>query len=497
MENIKIHNDNLLVRLVKNSFFLITSRIIDIAAVIITTPIVARYLGLTAFGDYAIAMAVGMFLQPLVDFGFERIVCRDVARKNRSANETVNSAIIVRLLLSVCIIFIAYLIVEQAFSSRELKIAVVVSITTEIMISFAAFYLAVVKAYERMEYELISNFAHRIAFIAAILTAIFFDLGFLWLFYARLFSSFIFVILAIFFVYRRFITFRWRISIDIAKLLFQQSYPIAIFAFMLTASFKIDVFFLKYFGDSSDVALFEASHRLIMHLQFIPLSIAFSVFPFLSKKSEEDPDSLNSYYEKTLKFFYIFSILPTMLMVLGADELIYLLFGEEFMPSASALKILAGTFVFLAMVTLQHNMLIILGKQRSGIISVAACFIVNCLLDYTIVPRYGYIGASIATFVSYFILFVSASYFVYVNIGKINIARVLVKPTVSVLLTGVVFYVVLNGTIISLIIAFILGLPAYFIALLALKTFSDSELISVKGIMFKKKRRMIPEGNSL
>ncbi|MBI5403773.1 MAG: oligosaccharide flippase family protein, partial [Ignavibacteriae bacterium] len=79
MINDEGYGSNLLNRLFKNSFFLVTSRISDIGVAIITTPFIARYLGLKAFGDYALVTAISIFVKPLVEFGSEAIICRDVA----------------------------------------------------------------------------------------------------------------------------------------------------------------------------------------------------------------------------------------------------------------------------------------------------------------------------------------------------------------------------------------------------------------------------------
>lgn len=491
MDEIYKRNSVLLNRILKNSFFLCSSRIIDIASVIITTPIVARYLGLSGFGDYALAMAFSIFIKPLADFGFERIICRDISKDKKNANKYISTAVVNRVLISAFIIVAIYILLELVGFNRDLKLAIYISAISELMLSFCTIFLAVIKAYERMEYELICSFIHKIIFVSSILLVIIFDMGFLSLFYARLFSSIIFLLVSIFIVYKQLVEFMWKYSRRITKFILKEGYPLAIFSFLLTFSFKMDVFFLKYFKGASEVALFEASHRLIMQMQFIPMAITFAIFPFLSQMSEQKNESLRSYYKKTARAFYIFSIFPIILMIVGSEEIICLLFGRDFIASSTALKILASTFIFLVFVTLQHNMLIIKGKQILNLFSVCACFLSKALLDFIFVPLYGYIGASVATLISYFILFSFTAYFVLRNIGKINISGIILKPTICAVLSGLACRVMLNfyTGIPSLFICIFLGTAIYIVALLMLKTLSDDEMETVKRVLFKRRFR--------
>ena len=475
-------------RLVRNSFFLISSRAIDFGVLIFTTPVIARYLGLKAFGDYALVMAISIFVMPLVEFGSESIICRDVSRNRDNPSEYINSAIILRGLLSAYVLVFVYVVIELVFSNRELKLAIFVSTTSELIVSFCTLFFAVIRAYERMEYEMVCSFIHKMAFLTAIILVIKNDLGFVALFYAKLFSSIVFLSLALFFVFKQIVAFKRGFSWRIIRYILREAFPLAIITVLVTAFSKIDVFFLKYFKGSSDIALFEASNRLIIQLQFIPLSITISLFPFFSRISEDLMVSLKGYYKKGFKFLYIFSIFPAMFMIIGSQGIIALLYGKSFQQAAVSLKLLASTFVLIALSHLMHNILIVIGKQRLIIVSVGLCFISNALLDYILIPIYGYIGASIATLVAQFILFSATMFFMSVYVGRIDASIILVKPSVSVLLTGVACFFIITNGLASLIAGFFLGLSLYISILLMLGTFDENELGVIKEIIFRRKK---------
>lgn len=491
MTNSEGRKADILNRLVKNSFFLVVSRISDVGVVLITTPIIARYLGLKAFGDYALVMAITIFVKPLAEFGAESIICRDVAKSKDNASEYVNAAFVARALMSGFTIATIYLFLGLFVHDTIFKYAIFISSVTEIVIAFSTVSFAVIRAYERMEYELICNFFHKFIFITVTVFAVSFDLGFLALFYTRLFAALIFLLLSTFFVFRYLVVFRRGFKWQFVGLIFREAFPLAIFTLLVTASSKIDVFFLKHFKGSVDIALFEVPNRLITQLQFITFSINISMFPFFAQISEDPSESLRIHYEKAVKFLYIFSIFPATIVFLGAEAIIGVLFGDKFISSVIPLKILSWTFIFFTLNHFLHNVLIVLGKQRIITIVIGVSFLFNVLLDFLLIPPYGYIGASIATLVSSFILFIFTVVFITVYAGRINASNIIVKPSVGILLTGVICYLIIKKSIVSLFVGAISGLSLYVLLLLSLKVFDRNELGMIKEVIFRRKKLIV------
>ncbi|MBI5644261.1 MAG: flippase [Deltaproteobacteria bacterium] len=475
-------------RLLRNSFFLVITRIIDFGSVIFTTPIIARYLGLKGFGDYALIMAITIFIKPLAEFGSEGIICRDVANNKENAPVYINATSALRAIICVIIIALTLIAAHFLFEDERLKAALLIAAISESLVAFSTIFFSVIRAYEKMEYEFVCNFIHKIIFVGSIIVVVLMDMGFVQLFVARFLSSFAFLALSLYFVFRRLVKFRWALDWNVARFILKEALPLAIFTILTTFSSRIDIFVLKYFKDSAHVALFEASNRIVTQLQFIPLAITVSLFPFFSRISAEQ-ERFKVYYEKSVKFFYIVSILPMMLMVLNAGTIITLLFGEKFIQAGNSFKILSLTFVFLALIPFMHNMLIIYGRQKMILISVIICFVSNFLLDILLVPSFGYIGASIATFSASFIFFAFSAWFVSMHLGRIKLGDILIKPTLSIIVAGAVCYFIVSNNIYSMLLSSIAGTAVYLISMLVLKTFDADELAIAKDIFLKRKRR--------
>ena len=92
-------------RFAKNAFFLVTSRVLGISITLGIIALVARYSGSELFGFYALATAISITLRPLVEFGLDTIVCREISKSYVDVGSRVSTVLIMR--ISICLIIVA------------------------------------------------------------------------------------------------------------------------------------------------------------------------------------------------------------------------------------------------------------------------------------------------------------------------------------------------------------------------------------------------------
>ena len=340
-----------------------------------------------------------------------------------------------------------------------------------------------------MEYELFLNFILNIIYFITIICAIKFDFGFLSIFGARFLATFIYVFILAAVTVRKFIKPSLTFDFSLMKYLFKEALPLGIFAFLLTASFKVDVFVLNYFKGPDDVSLFEAAHRVIMQLQAIPTAIVISIFPYLSRLAGESGDTLSFAFNKFFKLMLIMSLPFSILLIFMSDIIISILYSETFSAASKSLSILSFTVLFLFLISLQSFALVSKGKQVLNTISAGGCFVLNLVLDIVLVPRYGFIGASYATLISYIVFFCFSFYFVSRIIGMPPIGEVLPKPLISTGVMAGFFFVLYKGNngIIVRGVEGVLLLVIYIVMIFVLKTFKSDEISIAKRIFLRQK----------
>jgi len=476
-------------RIARNTAFIFSSRIFDILIALVTTALIARYLGIIEFGHYAFVMAISIFLAPLIDLGFERITTREIARNKALRKKLFGSAIIARGFLTLIILIGVFVAISIYGWHEKIAKALLVSVTDQIFIATGMLALATFQAFEKMEYQFGLKFIFNLVFLVLLLVVINYDLGFIAVFAARLCANMIQSSVMMLIVFKKFLKPIFKIDFPILKFLFKEAVPLGLFTILLTASFKIDVFVLKYFRSIEDLSLFEAAHRIIMQLQLLPMSLSISLFPYFSRKAKDSKAELAQSYYNTFKFVFIVSLPFPILLSLFAEPIISILFGREFLPASIPLVILSWSISFLFLITLQSFVMTSEGRQVLNTYSAAACLVINFLLDIIWVPRYGYIGASYATLVSYACFFLLSFYFTTRSLSIPPLRKILPKPILSagfIWLTGTLLFQ--NDGIIMIAIESAFIILLYFTVLFFLKTFTEDERLIMKGMIFNKNR---------
>ena len=271
------------------------------------------------------------------------------------------------------------------------------------------------------------------------------------------------------------------------KFIIRESLPLGIFSLLLTLIFKVDVFFLNWFGNKTDVALFESPHRLITQMQIFSMAISSSLFPVLSRFAGRNSNSsLQLYYSNTYKFLLIIGILISVLLFLGGRPLIVTLFGGAFRDAAASLKILSPIMVFLFLISLQNFFLTAIGRQLLNMVSISIALIINISLDILLIPHYSFIGASIATLISYFFLLMVNSYFVSKEGIRLNIWPFTSKIVLAGCLMLFATLINTHNNLETLLIRMGIGLIFYIFSVILFKILSYKEIDTVKDIFFKK-----------
>lgn len=472
-------------RIIRNSFFVMSAECVNILAGIFSFTLIARYLGLKTFGEYVLIVTISAFLVPFTDFGMLRITTRDVVTNKDDSDKYASSAFFIKTILSVFILFAFFISIFYFNLKHAFIYAILMSIISQSFISFALIYKGLIRTHEKMEYELIFSLIQQAIFLLCIIIVITRNCGFLYLFFSRLLADLSYLVL----FFKKAKKFGFPLSLckfkrDSIWFLFKEALPLGVYTLLLTALFKIDIFILGLIRGSAEVSLFEVSNRIIMQLPLLAISILVSLSPSFSQMAKDSMETLRSYYEKTFKFFFILSAPLSISIFFASRNIIVHFFGREFLQASASLSILAWTIIFLFLASLQNFTLIAIGKQKIGLLSVFVGFLVNLILDIVLIPEYGYIGASIATLISYFIFFAVIFYLTRKYIGDISLSKVFLKPGISALAMFIFCYSVIKGNDLFLLIIWLcLSIIIYVLLLFFLKVFTKGEIGTIKMLL--------------
>lgn len=205
-----------------------------------------------------------------------------------------------------------------------------------------------------------------------------------------------------------FAVFRQSIGVGV------RAYTIGFFGFLLL---RIDLLMVKYMLGATEAGYYSISQVLAENTMMFPVVVGLLLFPKLTatKEREEKLQLANKAVLVTAGL-----MLPAVVIAaLAAGPIISIAFGRNFLPAVSPFAWLMPGSYFLGIETV---MVQLLNSEGFPPIVVAAWIvdtIINVALNFWAIPRYGITGASIVSTVCYFLMFLIVSAVVW----KRNYAR--------------------------------------------------------------------------
>ena len=208
-----------------------------------------------------------------------------------------------------------------------------------------------------------------------------------------------------------------------------------------------------------------------------------ALLPTLFKYATTEKDKVETIYRITIRYIGLFGLPLATILFVFAEPIINSVFGSDFANSASALKILCWSLFFTFMASPASDQLNAANRQDLNLLGWAIVLIINLALNFILIPLYGIVGASWATLISQFFLFIALSFF-YWKISDVNCVFIeVVKPLLSTLAFGVPAYLLQHK--LGLLSGILASCVIFTIVIILLKFFSTEDIIAIKSLINK------------
>ena len=109
----------------QSSIWLLSEKVIRLALTLVTSILVARYLGPSQLGSLNFSIAIISILYPLVDFGLNSIIVKEFYNKHVNENITLSGGILIKLSIGiVCIILLNGSIIWLVSLEQQTKLII-------------------------------------------------------------------------------------------------------------------------------------------------------------------------------------------------------------------------------------------------------------------------------------------------------------------------------------------------------------------------------------
>ena len=177
---------------------------------------------------------------------------------------------------------------------------------------------------------------------------------------------------------------------------------------MNLANFRLDQWILAGLAGSRELGLYSVAVSWAETLFFLPTALATVQRPDLVRGDREHATRRAA---TVFRACVIVTILLTALLILLAPFLCATVFGDEFRGSIDDLRVLALGGVGMAALKLLGDALIAQRRPLLTSAAVGAAFAATVVLDVVLIPRYGGLGAAVASSVAYTAGGIAAAFF--------------------------------------------------------------------------------------
>jgi O-antigen/teichoic acid export membrane protein len=355
----------------------------------------ARLLGSSDFGRIGLVMTIVTYLQIPVLQGYDSVGMRDVSRDRSLLRRYAGSILLMRLAAALSTWGVVALAARSEI--RPLLLLFSLALFPQALSLKWAF-----QAVERTRVVAVANIASQVVFAAGAFTVA--GPGAVlqvpvWVLAGEAAAA---LLLGVVFVRR----FGWPTP-GIDERLFRESLPLTASSVLGTLLFNFDVLALAWFQPDAAVGLYTAVYKLVLVFA-TPLTLfQWSILPALARSA-----NLRTTAGPALRYLAaVFAPLPFAGLVV-AERLLAFLYGPEYTAGAWALRILLASLPWMAFRSLFRIILVSYHLQHLDLRTVLAGALTNVAVDLTLVPRWGVVGAALATLCSELVIFAMSYYYV-------------------------------------------------------------------------------------
>jgi len=474
-------------RIARNTLVLFLSQIISYCLIFFYTIYIARYLGANGYGILSFALAFSGIFSILADLGLSTLIVREVARNKYLAKKYINNIILIKIILALLTFFIIIISINLLGYPQETITVVYFISLSFIFTSFFGIFYSIFQAFEKMEYQSIGQIFSSVIMFIGVFLVIYFGFSVIEFSLIYLISSIIILIYTIIIYVIKFSVFKLEYDREFLKTTLKDALPFGLTGISVMLYINIDSVMLSILQNSEVVGFYNAAYRLVLFLVIIPNTINFAIFPSMSQFHITSPASLRNINEKYFKLMILTGIPIGVGITLLASKIIILIFGNGYTQSIIALQILIWTIVFTFGCASSVRLLEATNKQLILTKITSISVIINILLNLILIPKFSYVGASIATvlteiFISVGIFNVSKKFGYSIRIKKIF--HDLLRIIFATFIMAIVILYLYNW---NLFILIFLSSLTYLVTLFAVKGINNEDLSIIKEILTPKR----------
>lgn len=431
-------------RIAKNTSVLLIAQAISYLLSLFYLMYATRYLGPANYGIITFGIAFIAIFATLADFGLTTITVRDVSRDKELAAKYVINLGVTKILLSIITYGLLALTINiGGYQAETVNVVYILGI----YIFFAnlnQLFNALFQAWERMELQAIGQVLTAVFMLLGVLIVVQFKLSLLH--YAALIvmvnlftllSNLIIIILIQRSIGIKIENILWQIDWRFCQSILVNAWVLSILPVISQVYFRLDILLLKALKGDADVGLYTAAHGLIEYCTIAPAMLLAAMFPIMCRFYQNESKSLELAIGKSIKYLFILVLPLCLLIMLLADPIVFMVYGDKFAESVQILRILIWATVFMYVNWVITTTYVATNKQNLYIILIIVILALNFSLNLLLIPLLSYMGAAISKVATEALYPVIGMIILYKLGYRLNLKEIYVAPLIGFIVSGI------------------------------------------------------------
>ncbi|MEH6627076.1 MAG: flippase [Motiliproteus sp.] len=365
---------------------------------------VARYLGVSGFGELSFALSFVFLFSAFSTMGIDTLVVKSFGEDEKENSALITNALLIKVagsLLAILMSFISICIYKSDDDYSQLLVFIC-------SLSFIFQSFSIVDLY--FQSKLLSKYSAACSLLSFLIVSlvkiylIFIESDLIWFAAVNVLEAFI---LSFFLLYSYYSVvsdgLSFRFSLNKIKSLVVESFPVLVALLSYCLYSRVDQIMLENMLGVGSVGLYSAAYKLYEVPFIITIMLARSLVAVMSDLYKNNIDSYYNQYHYLCRFWTAVSYLLVFFFFFFSPLLVETVFGSEYVGASSILVILSFGQIAYYNAFLRSNHLIISGNSSVMMKTTFCSVFINIFLNYIMIPLWGGVGAALSTVITQFL----------------------------------------------------------------------------------------------
>ncbi|TKX86269.1 hypothetical protein EXE43_09335 [Halorubrum sp. SS5] len=209
-------------------------------------------------------------------------------------------------------------------------------------------------------------------------------------------------LLALFLLYRTLPATPFQVDVELTERVARYSIPLTVSGVAGFVYRSVDIFLILYFLDSSAVGVYGVAYAAVGFMQMFSTAFNFLGAPVASELEHGgDIEEVMSVFRPVARWLVVGSACAFVPLGIFSTEFVSLIYGSGYAAGGLSLAVLAFGYGAQNVLSVNNPILQALGRSRILAFNSILAALVNLGLNVVFIPRFGIVGAAVASAVSF------------------------------------------------------------------------------------------------